>query len=1130
MTENKSQDPYGETTTSLTFNGNPVPPGTFTTPITPQTLFSNTPAQKTPGTFAQGSHPINPIIYTTGPKVGKEISNKETDPALQQKREDRLRELVSLSQEVGVLKSRIDGLEKNYPIFDFKLPMDTWNEINHKLNEQLTNPDTTETSSIFDDLVKKDTTELKQIVEDYEQLMKRGEGLLKLALKYDAANSQGNTLLANSSTDKDFKKNLRQSLDELAWLKEVDADQEKDEGIPLEEIEKRLDEIVTLITNEEKRLIKQEAENQSLANEEALKNETEKTGKRLRELGDLAISIGEVMAKLKALLSKKLTDEDKKLLTDRLDLLSKKHKKAQDDLSENSLTELKDFILECETHVHEAEEAFTKIEALTVDVWSGWPENRFHKKKADPKNGTIPTWVYFTDGGTPISLSKVESDAWEKERENFDRVFDDYKKFFVDDQSKKILEFKSLIDSKNDVIKAVNSNDVSRAGVLREILRQSLEKAKKDWNEKIEKKKALEPFLAREKKAKAFFDTQKSIIERFKIAPSFQKLKVSFDNRVSQLQDWQEQFKTTLEGNPFDTDTATAQITDIENALKVLQEEVDAVVGKLADKDRIVLRSPFAHTQSRSTESEVKEVVLRKAKKFTSGVTLKKVNYVKDVTSTENANGAVTEEEWKALTSIGIPQTETPDITNSREESERARKFEEMKTLHTEMFLRNPRAYERLYVGKKWLPGDELTQEVVEGILRKRLAKIKEDRLEFEVEKNTREQRLGSDNVSEADKDRLTREIVDFTRKIEIIDIEITFLEGSGVPLPRGRTTLEDFKEAYSPERDASIAYIKRAGTPNTWRERAPIKRALRARAELIKSSGISTMSVEELRASGRKPNGDIPPHKDGDPRLSDRATPAHYDGMVRSLDKDDVKDGEYVTTKYETPPEWIPRQPSTTYSPGESRESSQENTERRQGRVKGLIKTFAEILDRNHMKTAIAVLAITAGGYALHQKIDTEKSRATSIAEMIANTSWRDTIQSPEDRAFLDLLKNSPTFESFSAQRLSSIASLQNLSTIKALSDMQCAQLLNGEEGIYGLNAGQRRNVCEIVQALEKVIQYTEIKERRADSFGRPFKQNPYSFSDGQMTIKELYENTLKAIQSADRKVEEARKAIAKK
>lgn len=1159
MAKNSEQNAYGATTTSL--NGQPITPGSFTSPAT---LFSNPSPTTTRGAFSRRDPEIKHAIQTLIP-VGKEIANTKRNEGPENtndKKIARIKNLVPLLITIGELKQDMNTLFFRdeflaLPLKEQEMIKKDYEEallaITSNTQAQIDNPDI-ENPENFDNLIGGDIESFDQKIEELAQRIEdiRQTKEKDLARRFDRSSClnvyselfwKADELNRKANVDRQALAQIHTSLESVSWL---ENDISSNPNISKETIDNLLSLVRVMITVESERL--GHDDNKTATERAKVLEDQNKKITALGHISDAALKIGILEEQVKALLSKKISDDDKKLLKETLSEVTKKYKHAGDKLIEEDIAELLDLLTTSNDYVKELAASAVKIESLTIDVWSGWPEKRFHIKKADSKNGVIPHWIYFAnDGGSqgkPQKLSQDESTAWEREKDNFDRVFSDYKQFFVKDLSKKTLAYRSLIDAKNALIEAIANNDISLASTSRELFRLELERVEKEWSEKVHTEETLKPLVKKQKELEESFEGCKKLIKKLEAVESFKKTRATFTPETQKLTNWLTQLDTTLDkNNPLDSKVATLQINAIEEALGELQNKIKDATEKLVDKDRTILRSPFNTPQAATSgkHKNVQEVHLRKAR-LAGGVMRRKFRKEDVLTK------IITQEEWDKMTSLGGKSKEE-DVPVDEENVERSQKVRELEVIHREMFTRDgvtsALEYERLYVGKGWFPEDEITREVVEKLLKERLNGLLKEQMadQKEVRDLEADILLNSDDYAELERNVIAREAERLVRKIEARESEINFLSGSGIQPFLETDTSSSIRETYSPMHDSSIDYIKRNGQPNTWRERARIKRALKGRAELIKKSGLLTplegetphtrniRMQEELKAYNPDPKNDDGTPKNHDETnkhimspLSERSVPSHHDGMIRSLDKGDVTRRDYFTTQHETPPEEVLPQTSVAREPAPAPRTDLEEITRKQTAVKKLI----EAINNNKIKSALAVLALSlASGYAVYQKSPkNSEEKPKTLGEEMIKTSWRDLIQDQRDKLFLQKLKESPPFERFAVSSLPSLVSLQNLSTVKALSDMQCLKLFEEQRDVYGLTSQQRKAVCEVVQQLERIVQYTEAIKRRVDHLGGPFKQSPYSFSDGVMTVKELYEKTLWAIQESDKRELDIRNA----
>lgn len=850
--------------------------------------------------------------------------------------------------------------------------------------------------------------------------------------------------------------------------------------------------------------------------------------------------------------------------------------------SPESLKEFKDKIGEYEAVIkgtlEELAEKKKALEALhSLDVWSGWPREIKEVPARPAKSGAPGVerhWIHTGDGGVEEKLNNTSE--WSKAAENFSHEWLGYLSFFKGEKTltdRKVKEYSSVIKTKNGAVVALMQHDLARATVLLGQLREELTAAEESWKEKMEKegeaeRKAKETLALAAEKAKLQEAEQKTLAQslgeqnkRFEEESKrkdslLQRLtsdlaKETLVRRFQELAGLRDTLQAGIPTKSLNQNTVTEY--------QLLLDEIHSVLDKeIATRDAL---------DERAVAGAGKKVLLRPI----SGISNKTVLLP--------GGKKISVEEWHAIKNIkdseaaaDIAKAVLPEAShlrkyleiNNESDLSREKEIQALYKIHQDLFEKDKERYYNLFVYKEW-GSDDPNKKAVEKVLTSKQESLESDvrELNFDYQNNLRyleserdenekiriETLISITKQSLHDKQNELDELLKIKKGILPDEVlKARALAKSQTNISKDRS-LKSSRETYSPASDPASADIGTVRKPDGIFNK--LNRAYDAARQMKVIPGEKSMTDAELEAARKK-----------EVNLSDKAAP-YIQGMVRDITPEELEQAHNKGATFfpmqgrslpdapaatagspvlpVAPPS--PAAPTPTPSPASAPEVSASTAahetpepKERSKRVQSLFETLLKLRTRDGKlkgwKFVIGAITLAAGGFTAGALAQENKANEARIETLVAQnpltaTSWRDfpEVHSHEMRDFIKYLTGTSKLDFFAMIRLYGSlmkVSVDNPSTIQAVSVMDVSKLLSSPEPVYGINNDQRAQLCTLITKFQKASQAAEAARKNLGSFTFTLDTTT------RMTLEELYNKAVALVASIE-KEEEARKAALK-
>lgn len=643
-------------------------------------------------------------------------------------------------------------------------------------------------------------------------------------------------------------------------------------------------------------------------------------------------------------------------------------------------------------------------------------------------------------------------------------------------------------------------------------------KLKAEAKEKEQKKQEAKEAAAREfKSAKSFLDKLKGDIDALHVSGANRE---AFDRRIAEL------------------DNLAASVESATDAAKV--KEFSALYLAILGEFSTLVSREFRNDRAKQAEIDTAYRALNKGKKAESVAArpLKDDAIVTLTGTIDPVTGGpqqITVAEWKR-------RQEERKLNGSVLEQDRRRKTEqELRAIHEEMWDRDNEAYKRLYAGRTWTRGEELTKKIVTEFLAEAVAEVDAELAPLAAEIERRNVLLGKESAGTLTEgeilelrglDELLEPLIDERRSFteRPYDEQLRTLREEATK----KSVLKDSAYTYSPAKDKSADWIGFRNRQLTKDEDTRFRKASRARLiESIRTArnkipGVTkTMDNSEAAGITKKVmlgGGDASFIKKEDlgesnEKLAKVVFPTEakigtseaekvVGGMTRSVMVEDMpqnttdKDLRVLNKGAYKEPDHVAR----TLTP--------EEQARRVEKADGVISTLAK--HAKSWKTWIAAGAFAFGaattGLASAQADPTRP--VTTIEQVI---SWKDFVKGLDERnqAYLgDFIKElsrpskEMSYESFVHKFAPSLGlkdanGALDLSKKGALDNINVSELLNGASaGIY-TDHEVRGELSKVASALQQIHQMIDDHNIGKNSY----QKRGYVYTADTLTFKGLFD-----------------------
>ncbi len=804
--------------------------------------------------------------------------------------------------------------------------------------------------------------------------------------------------------------------------------------------------------------------------------------------------------------------------------------------------------------VHEEEKPLVVPKFFGIDM--GWPSEAIKQEKKEGES--TPRWVIIGKDGLTTELSN--SALWSTLAARFDDVFTHYQEFFNGpERTQKIQNYSNLITNKNEIVAALLNLDTDKlsTGDDQDLLirfKNNIQEAEESWahvlaerelakQKKLEQEKLLErlttydarlteiknlqetilPYLGNKDQQEALANAKDLVANKQKEARTLvdanKPLTEDLINAYRDSLDIVSGLLTTLKKDKdaydivqkTERDRLIALFKESEPAHTRISDQVDAIISDIASPTELAMVTgrfdsiakerknivDLISTKQPMTEEMIK-VYTKHLQDFDKGMLSGVQNRIRTTHQQEDLEAAMSAPKNRVLLPNGrlSEEEDEPSTSNPQEQLLKgleAREENPLKTEYTKWAKRDFAGFIRWYIQeKKSWKDDDKNKVAAEEIVKIYINNLdnKKNGLEERKEEASRSVREAKEtstagNLLAKQLDALDKEIAEVTKEIAYLKQE-------------------------SPKNEVVLSVQEEDSTPSTKRPFTNrLKTGMAGEIRPIKPSPNSTEAVKPLT---QQPEPEV---------LEPEQTESKTEKVkIEPLPQEEPKESTVTPLKKDTLKKESPTFHEEEYrqeKPGFKELSVRESASEDKRRKDAVSKLFLVRLHttEQHEGEPLKQLASIMGALPILAPSAEVTTVITKKSETIASrASWKDFLQTKELLSFASNFvdKKIGFIEMIRRYAPSVHLDPKNPASLSVVSTMNVNKLINGEEGVYGLDEGKRKELSDIVRNLDIIIRSVDAQKTLASSM----EGEDFSSITGNETLEPYFDRALRGAEQA--------------